>query len=77
MYPTTRLQGVQMLTGKKSSANELHFGDYSPGRFAWVTEFVRKLDNIGPVKGSLGLWNWAPSDYDRALRDLETGKAHL
>ncbi len=34
------------------------FGNYDPGRFAWVTEFVRPLEDERIVKGSLGLWEW-------------------
>ena len=38
---------------------EMFFGDYSPGRWAWV--FSDKIEIISLpvfVKGSLSLWNW-------------------
>jgi hypothetical protein len=38
--------------------NEVWFGDYSTGRYAWVTEFVRPLHDERTVKGALGLWEW-------------------
>lgn len=39
-------------------AKELAFGDYSDGRFAWMTEFVRKLDEPVLVTGHQGFWRW-------------------
>jgi len=38
---------------------EFCFGDYTPGRFAWITEDVKRLEKPIPEKGRLGLW-----DYD-------------
>lgn len=40
------------------SPQELAFGDYKPGRFAWLLEDVRELPQPIRVKGALGLWNW-------------------
>lgn len=37
---------------------ELLFGDYSDGRFAFLTEFVRKLEVPIPATGHLGFWEW-------------------
>jgi hypothetical protein len=39
--------------------NELAFGDYSEGRFAWDLIDVTPIDPI-PAKGQLGLWNYHP-----------------
>lgn len=39
---------------------EQHFGDYSPGRFAWLLEDMRPFKEPVPAKGALGLWNWEP-----------------
>lgn len=44
--------------GAPMTENEFAFGDYSPTRYAWVTEFVRVLDDPREVKGALGLWEW-------------------
>jgi hypothetical protein len=37
---------------------ERSFGDFSPGRYAWLLEDVRELAEPIPAKGSLGLWDW-------------------
>ncbi len=44
------------------SAQELAFGNYESGRYAWY--FVR-IQQIPPVaaKGALGLWDWHPPIY--------------
>ncbi len=36
---------------------ERHFGDFSPGRFAWILEDVQLLPEPIPVNGKQGLWN--------------------
>jgi activating signal cointegrator 1 len=38
--------------------NEYHFGDYTPGRFAWIFKNVEILKEPIPAKGQLGLWNF-------------------
>lgn len=40
---------------------EYDFGDYTPGRFAWILENVKILDTPIPAKGALGLWEWSPA----------------
>jgi hypothetical protein len=37
---------------------ERAFGDFTPGRFAWLLDTVRRLDAPILVKGALGLWEW-------------------
>lgn len=37
---------------------ERAFGDYSPGRYAWLLADVRPLPEPIPAKGALGLWDW-------------------
>jgi hypothetical protein len=39
---------------------EWAFGDYTPGRYAWLLHDVEMLAEPVPVKGSLGLWEWTP-----------------
>lgn len=39
-------------------SNEYHFGDYTPGRFAWILEDVKALPEPIFVKGEQGLWDW-------------------
>lgn len=41
---------------------ERHFGDYSPGRWAWLIEDMRPLPELIQVKGKQGLWNWPEGD---------------
>lgn len=37
--------------------NEFKFGDYVPGRFAWIFEDIERIKPI-PAKGQLSLWNF-------------------
>jgi hypothetical protein len=39
-------------------ANEYCFGDYSPGRFAWILDNVEPLKEPIPAKGKLSLWEF-------------------
>lgn len=36
---------------------EYSFGDYTPGRYGWRLENVRRIEPV-TVKGALGLWEW-------------------
>lgn len=38
--------------------NERAFGDYSPGRYAWLLADVKPLAEPIPARGALGLWEW-------------------
>lgn len=40
---------------------ERSFGDYTPGRYAWLLSDVQALPTPIPAKGQLGLWNWEGS----------------
>lgn len=40
-------------------AQEMAFGDYSPGRYAWLLDRVRATPTI-VCKGALGLWDLPP-----------------
>lgn len=37
---------------------ERAFGDYTPGRYAWLLADVKMLPEPIPAKGALGLWEW-------------------
>ncbi|HXI90499.1 MAG TPA: hypothetical protein VNH18_23505 [Bryobacteraceae bacterium] len=39
---------------------EKAFGNYEPGRFAFLLEDVEMFAEPIPAKGALGLWNWEP-----------------
>ena len=41
---------------------EFSFGDYTPGRFAWILSDVHRLTAPVPARGRLGLWEWTPPD---------------
>lgn len=40
------------------SDSERLFGDYSPGRWAWLLADIKRLEVPIPAKGSLSLWEW-------------------
>jgi hypothetical protein len=42
-------------------SSQLPWGDFTPGRWAWLLEDVRKLDEPIPAKGRQGLWEWDES----------------
>lgn len=58
---TDRLDKLDLLGMTKPSIQETVFGDFTPGRWAWITRFVRTLDHQGEIAGSLGLWDWVSS----------------
>lgn len=37
---------------------ERSFGDYTPGRFAWILKNANQLSEPISAKGALGLWDW-------------------
>lgn len=41
---------------------ELSFGDYTPGRYVWVLENVRALDDPVFTAGKQSLWDWTIPD---------------
>lgn len=45
--------GIQQWT---LTEQEYAFGDYTPGRFAWILANIKPLAEPIPVKGALGLW---------------------
>lgn len=44
------------------SDNEAAFGDYNPGRYAFILDDVKPLPEPVPAKGRLGLWEWTPPE---------------
>ena len=56
--PKLSRDGFAMLeNGIQVSGNELSFGDYTVGRYAWILEDVQPLKEPVPAKGMQGLWN--------------------
>ena len=37
---------------------EFDFGNYEPGRYAWILQNIKMLKEPIPAKGALGLWEW-------------------
>jgi len=43
--------------GNEVINNEYHFGDYTPGRYAWILEDIQPLEEPVQAKGMQKLWN--------------------
>jgi len=52
------MRKLAFAAGRKPSLQEIQFGDFSEGRFAWLTQFVRPIRCETQVRGALGLWEW-------------------
>ena len=37
--------------------DEEEFGDYGPGRWAWMFKDIKRIIPV-PAKGAMGLWDW-------------------
>jgi len=55
---TEDMHKAQVILGHKPKSQEVTFGDFTEGRYAWLTEYVRPIVNQAPVRGALGLWEW-------------------
>lgn len=49
------------------SAQERAFGDWTPGRWAWKLENIRRLQEPIPISGKQGLWSWDVAGYLRTM----------
>lgn len=47
---------------------ERAFGDYSPGRWAWLLADIKRLPEPDPARGSRRLWEWDAELYWNILR---------
>lgn len=45
-------------SGRDVTDPEYYFGDYTPGRYAWILEDIQPLPEPVPAKGMQGLWEW-------------------
>lgn len=52
--------GETHVTIAATIGDEFTFGDYTPGRFAWVFTNIGRLAEPIPCRGSLGLWDVPP-----------------
>lgn len=51
------VQKVRLENGAIVTGNEIVFGDYTPGRYAWILANVRTIKPV-PAKGKQRLWEW-------------------
>jgi hypothetical protein len=58
VYQPPRGPAVFELYPELDTARERAFGDYSPGRYAWILEDVKQLPEPIPAKGALQLWEF-------------------
>ena len=47
---------------KQNHSNEYLAGIYMPGRYAWIFEDIKILEEPIKMKGHLGLWNFELSE---------------
>jgi hypothetical protein len=47
------------------TSQEKRWGDYSPGRWAWLLEPMRRVEPPPSVAGARGLWEWVPKGGSR------------
>jgi hypothetical protein len=63
---------VQLAKGLEKSVDkqELLFGDFSPGRFAWELADVKMLKEPVPARGRRGLWTLPPETAAEIMRRI-------
>ncbi|MER2126314.1 ASCH domain-containing protein [Solibacillus sp.] len=49
------VEGIEF--GKMLRGDEVYFGNYEAGRFAWELSEIQVIKPV-PTKGQLSLWNW-------------------
>src|SRR5262249_6561064 len=57
-YDWPKNQLVDATTGHQLTDQERAFGDYTPGRYAWLLTDIRALPEPIPARGAQGLWEW-------------------
>lgn len=67
--PPTEVRGVKL----PPEGDEALFGNYTPGRFAWVTAELRRLSEPIPYVGSLGVWI-ASHELEQQVRQQLSGR---
>jgi hypothetical protein len=66
-FDDKKTECVNLLNPNTLPLNEIIFGDYAEGRFAWVFDKIYRLNNNISCKGSLSLWK-IPSDILNKIR---------
>lgn len=62
-----KIRSTDNMFDVKLTEQEQAFGDYSPCRFAWITDELIRLEEPVEVTGSQGLFQWEPSYYLKQL----------
>lgn len=57
-----RVINATLGNGQFIDGNEVEFGDYAPGRYAWILEDVEILKEPILVKGKLSIWEYDSSN---------------
>ena len=52
------------------SEQELAFGDFTPGRYAWYLQSVQQLEIPIPIRGKQRLWMWDYSEEMPAMQRI-------
>lgn len=64
-----RLVDCQRITADRLPAEpERSFGDYTPGRLAWILHGVDRFPAPVPAKGALGVWEWQTPTWQPGQR---------
>ena len=66
-----RLTGLPRVLELPPPEPELCFGDYTPGRYAWLLDAVRPLPRPIYARGAIGLWNWDHKSIDWDHKSIE------
>ncbi|AIF51825.1 ASCH domain-containing protein [Pelosinus sp. UFO1] len=53
----------------KIMGNELEFGDYTIGRYAWLLKNIKAIDPI-PARGQQRIWNWGGDGMRARLKEI-------
>ena len=49
-------------TGGDFPSGQLPWGDFTPGRYAWILRDISPFPEPLPARGALGLWEWMPPE---------------
>jgi len=66
----TAIYQVTVINATNLSQQELAFGDFTPGRYAWHLENIRRLELPIPARGKQGLWEWDYSEETSAMQRI-------
>lgn len=50
-------------------SDQLPYGDFRPGRWAWLLADIERVDPPIPARGAQGLWTWTPAHFDDTVHD--------